>query len=204
MGNISERCNECGRSVKPGSGWFVNRVHDLNDIVTKRIGNKPYPRGNFLCSECDEANVGTSQKKFRLWSGCGIDMGVYRGETKEDAVDAMYTDAGYSSREEVADLLKCGVSEVADGLKIEELDDGVSLADDIKNQFSEQFDEIAREEFIAEDMTLKIYINKNKIANPQDLVKISNVLSTESFKADMLFGLGTTIYFTTNRGTQDG
>ena len=29
-----EICNECGRSVRFGSGWFANRVPDLNDIST--------------------------------------------------------------------------------------------------------------------------------------------------------------------------
>ena len=51
---MSEICNECGRSVKAGSGLFVNRVPDLNDIETRKAGNKPYPEGDYICRECEE------------------------------------------------------------------------------------------------------------------------------------------------------
>ena len=32
---ITEVCNECGQSVKWGTGLFVNRVPDLNDKKTR-------------------------------------------------------------------------------------------------------------------------------------------------------------------------
>lgn len=48
-----EICNECGRSVKFGSGLFINRVIDLNDIDYRRIMNKPYPEGDYICVECE-------------------------------------------------------------------------------------------------------------------------------------------------------
>ena len=50
---IGETCNECGRSVAWGSGDFVNRVIDLNDVETRIEMGKPFPNGNFICAECD-------------------------------------------------------------------------------------------------------------------------------------------------------
>jgi hypothetical protein len=49
-----EICNECGKSVKVGSGRFVNRIIDLNDFETKIEMGKPYATGEFICSDCDE------------------------------------------------------------------------------------------------------------------------------------------------------
>jgi len=50
-----EICNECGRSVKFGSGLFVNRIPDADDYRTrKEIMNKPFPKGDYMCAECDE------------------------------------------------------------------------------------------------------------------------------------------------------
>ena len=43
---IVEKCNECGRSVKIGSGFFVGRIIDFNDYDYRKIMNKPFP-------ECD-------------------------------------------------------------------------------------------------------------------------------------------------------
>jgi hypothetical protein len=48
-------CLECGRSVAPGSGLFVNRIPDANDLATRRSMGWPYPEGDFLCAECDAA-----------------------------------------------------------------------------------------------------------------------------------------------------
>jgi len=48
-----EICNECGRSVKLGSGFFVNRVVDFNEIEDRVEIGKPFPEGDFICIECD-------------------------------------------------------------------------------------------------------------------------------------------------------
>lgn len=51
---VREICNECGRSVTLGTGKFVNRVPDLNDIETRRENGRPFPLGDYFCGECDE------------------------------------------------------------------------------------------------------------------------------------------------------
>ncbi len=51
---MSEICNECGRSVKLGSGRFVNRVADFNGPDERRAMGKPFPEGDFVCAGCDE------------------------------------------------------------------------------------------------------------------------------------------------------
>jgi len=48
----SEICNECGDSVKPGSGKFVNRVLDCDSYEERVENGKPYPQGEYLCAEC--------------------------------------------------------------------------------------------------------------------------------------------------------
>ena len=48
-----EICCECGRSVKPGSGNFVNRVPVGDDFETRIEGGRPYPCGIYVCGECD-------------------------------------------------------------------------------------------------------------------------------------------------------
>ena len=50
-------CNECGVSVKFGSGHFVNRVPDLNDPETRLEMGKPFPNGEWICSKCDNENT---------------------------------------------------------------------------------------------------------------------------------------------------
>lgn len=49
-----EICNECGKSVKVGSGLFVNRIQDFNDWETRLEMEKPFPQGEYVCIECDE------------------------------------------------------------------------------------------------------------------------------------------------------
>lgn len=49
----TEFCNMCGRSVAPGSGWFVNRVPDLDTPEERKEGGRLYPAGDWLCAECD-------------------------------------------------------------------------------------------------------------------------------------------------------
>ena len=50
---VIEICSECGKSVKFGSGRFVNRVPDFNTPVERRMLGRPYPDGDFICPECD-------------------------------------------------------------------------------------------------------------------------------------------------------
>ena len=54
----NEVCNMCGRSVAFGSGWFVNRVPDLNTKSEREAEGRPYPEGDLICAECDERNWG--------------------------------------------------------------------------------------------------------------------------------------------------
>jgi hypothetical protein len=49
----NEFCNLCGRSVAWGSGWFVNRVPDLNDPREREERGVPSPDGDWICAECD-------------------------------------------------------------------------------------------------------------------------------------------------------
>lgn len=51
---LKEFCNRCGRSVKLGSGLFVNRIPDLNDIFTRQDNGYRFPKGDFICIGCDE------------------------------------------------------------------------------------------------------------------------------------------------------
>ena len=53
---LVEICNHCGKSVSFGSGLFVNRVPDLNDIDTRIVNNLEYPEGDFVCIICDTIN----------------------------------------------------------------------------------------------------------------------------------------------------
>lgn len=50
---MSQICNHCGRSVAPGSGRFVNRVPDCNDVETRKTNGVKFPEGDFVCAECD-------------------------------------------------------------------------------------------------------------------------------------------------------
>ena len=49
-----EICNECGNSAKFGSGLYVNRVIDFNDYEDRIEMLKPFPEGEFICSECEK------------------------------------------------------------------------------------------------------------------------------------------------------
>ena len=46
-------CCICGESVAPGSGKFVNRVPDCNDLRTRIENGYRFPLGDFVCAECD-------------------------------------------------------------------------------------------------------------------------------------------------------
>jgi len=51
-----EICVICGRSVAPGSGWFVNRVPVLDDYLTRKE-HFEHPEGIYICAECDSVEV---------------------------------------------------------------------------------------------------------------------------------------------------
>lgn len=57
----NEICNECGKSVKFGTGLFVNRVFDFNSEKDRKEFGKPFPKGDFICPICEE-NI---QSKFQ-------------------------------------------------------------------------------------------------------------------------------------------
>lgn len=52
----NEFCNICGKNVSWGSGRFVNRVPDFNDVPTRIDIGRKYPLGDFVCEECDNAD----------------------------------------------------------------------------------------------------------------------------------------------------
>lgn len=49
-----EQCCECGASVSPGSGKFINRITEANGYISRRYMGRPYPEGAYLCAECDQ------------------------------------------------------------------------------------------------------------------------------------------------------
>ena len=54
---IIEICNHCGKDVSFGSGSFVNRVLDFNDVITRIDNNLEFPLGDFVCEECDNNSI---------------------------------------------------------------------------------------------------------------------------------------------------
>jgi len=50
---LIEICNHCGKDVSWGSGKFVNRIPDFNDILTRIDNNLIFPIGDFVCENCD-------------------------------------------------------------------------------------------------------------------------------------------------------
>lgn len=50
---LNQFCNHCGESVEFGSGKFVNRIPDFNDVETRIANNLAFPNGDFVCEQCD-------------------------------------------------------------------------------------------------------------------------------------------------------
>lgn len=48
-----EICAECGKSVKFGSGLFVNRVPECNDLKTRAEMGRTHITGGWICVDCD-------------------------------------------------------------------------------------------------------------------------------------------------------
>jgi len=53
---LKDTCVECGKSVRLGSGRFVNRVPVLDDYKTRVANGHPYPYGEYICVVCDNKN----------------------------------------------------------------------------------------------------------------------------------------------------
>lgn len=49
----TEICAECGKSVAWGSNHFINRVPECNDRATRRKMGRPFPKGDYVCADCD-------------------------------------------------------------------------------------------------------------------------------------------------------
>jgi len=82
---MSEICCECGRSVKPGSGDFINRVPDCNTSEERKEMGRQYPEGDFVCAECDA----TPDKEEYLELHCA---------TEHDHVDMSLSTAFFRQR----------------------------------------------------------------------------------------------------------
>ena len=54
---IIEVCNHCGKDVSRGSGNFVNRVPDFNDILIRIYNNLIFPIGDFVRENCDNNSL---------------------------------------------------------------------------------------------------------------------------------------------------
>jgi len=61
LGDEEEICNQCGKSVAPGSGRFVNRVPSFDNVQTRKDTSYPFPTGAFTCAECDSKQRVTSE-----------------------------------------------------------------------------------------------------------------------------------------------
>ena len=61
VGPEGQFCNACGFSVKAGSGKFVNRIPDFNDIEERIEMGRRFPAGDFVCDDCDRADSGSTE-----------------------------------------------------------------------------------------------------------------------------------------------
>jgi len=50
-----EICNECGMDVSEGSGNFVDRVPSANSQEERKEMNKPFPKGDYICRDCESS-----------------------------------------------------------------------------------------------------------------------------------------------------
>jgi hypothetical protein len=52
--------------VKFGTGNYVNRIIDLNDYTERVEMFKPFPQGNFICSDCDYELTKKYEESFNV------------------------------------------------------------------------------------------------------------------------------------------
>ncbi|MEW6613967.1 MAG: hypothetical protein AB1401_00625 [Thermodesulfobacteriota bacterium] len=54
MAMDKEICAECGKSVAPGSGRFVNRIFVSDNYEYRKEMGYPFPDGEHICEECED------------------------------------------------------------------------------------------------------------------------------------------------------
>lgn len=77
MKEIIDICNECGKSVDCGSGRYINRIPDWNDIKTRKKMGKPFPKGNYICAKCEEKTCAKIPPTPGKWICEDVTMGGY-------------------------------------------------------------------------------------------------------------------------------
>lgn len=73
---LKEKCNECGRSVAPGSKNFTNRVISFESYSGHKKMGKPFPEGGYMCSQCDagyEFDIPLTEKELKQMLNNGRD-----------------------------------------------------------------------------------------------------------------------------------
>ena len=74
---MEQICNECGESVAPGSGKYVNRIPDFNSERVRKSMGKPHPSGDYICAECDE---GFYEKAVAEGAACPVCHELFGGD----------------------------------------------------------------------------------------------------------------------------
>ncbi len=78
-------CCICGESVAPGSGKFVNRVPQCDDLRTRVTNGYSHPLGDFICAECDsedpEDAIGEGKNAYYI----DLPSPWIRADSKEEA-----------------------------------------------------------------------------------------------------------------------
>ena len=102
-----EICNQCGCSVKPGSGNFVNRVPDCN-TEKERVGmGRKYPEGDFVCAVCDSNGIKEEyQELLYAMNHDDVDMSLSTAMHRGQRVQAIEEEYGT----EITDLWAAGVN----------------------------------------------------------------------------------------------
>lgn len=51
--STNQLCNHCGDGVYLGSGKFVDRIPDFNDVDARISNGLLFSLGDFVCEQCD-------------------------------------------------------------------------------------------------------------------------------------------------------